>query len=138
MHWNIGDLYKYLYSLEFPIYLNNTVDLYGDGNDRPTGDYSVSDTTSLNYTDVTGDDVEKEFEPAELPWKNPTDASSTSEDNEPEEPKPEKPEEKIATNVSTGDNTFTYVGIGVFIASVLALYKKKLIKAKKYNNTIIY
>ena len=138
MHWNIGDLYKYLYSLEFPIYLNNTVDLYGDGKDRPTGDYSVSDTTSLNYTDVTGDDVEKEFEPAELPWKNPTDASSTSEDNEPEEPKPEKPEEKIATNVSTGDNTFTYVGIGVFIASVLALYKKKLIKAKKYNNTIIY
>ena len=129
--WDIGDLYKYEYTLEFPIYLNNTVDLYGDGTDRPTGDYNVSETSTLTYTDVTNKEVTKDFEPAELPWKNPTDDSSMAIDEEPEEP-------ETATNVSTGDNTFTIVGIVMFIASGIVLYKKKLIKAKRNNNTIIY
>ena len=140
MHWNIGDLYKYLYSLEFPIYLNNTVDLYGEGSTRPTGDYTVSDTSSLTYTDVTGDDVEKEFEPTALPWKAPTDSSSTSEDNEPtpEKPDEEKPDNPISQIVNTGDNTLTLVAVVMFVASGLALYKRKLLKARKYNKNIIY
>ena len=135
VRWYIGDLYKYEYSLEFPIYLNNTVDLYGEGNNRPTGDYNVSETTQLVYTDVTGEETTKDFEPAELPWKNPTDESSMTDEVDPEEPKPEP---QTATNVSTGDNTLTLVGIVMFIASGLALYKRKLLKARKHNKNIIY
>lgn len=132
--WEIGDLYKYLYTLEFPIYLNNTVDLYGEGNNRPTGDYSVSDTTQLSYTDVTGDDVSKDFEPAQLPWTNPTDDSSMNEDIPPEEPQ----EPEVVPNAKTGDNTL-YIAAGILLAALgINIYKKKYTKFGRKNGTIIY
>ena len=37
-----------------------TVNTYGDGNSRETGDYAVSNTTNLTYTSVTSETVEKD------------------------------------------------------------------------------
>lgn len=73
--WDIGQLYKHEYKLEFPIYLNKTVNTYGDGNSRETGDYAVSNTTNLTYTNVAGEDVEKEFEDTKLQWVSPNQPS---------------------------------------------------------------
>lgn len=81
MTWNIGDLFKETYSLEFPIYLNNTVNTYGEGSSRPTGNYQVSETTKLQYTDVTNKEVTKEFDYAELKWVNPNEPDNPSNNN---------------------------------------------------------
>lgn len=131
--WDIGDLYKFEYTLEFPIYLNNTVDLYGEGKDRVTGKYDISETTKLVYTDVTGDEVTKDFEKAALPWTAPTDSSSMDEDKDKEEPK-----EENATNVKTGDNTLVVVGSILLVVIVLNIYKRRTFKTKRKNNNIVY
>ena len=148
--WNIGDLYKYTYTLDFPVYLNNTVDLFGEGSTRPTGDYSISDTSQLSYIDVTSDDVTKDFDYIELNWVNPTQESSividgeddnppTPQEQETENPSQDKPEDNPVSNIiNTGDNTLT-VAIGIAIIAVsLLIYKNRFIKAKKKSKYIIY
>ena len=76
--WDIGQLYKYEYKLEFPIYLNKTANLFGEGDSRETGSYAVSNTTNLTYTSITSETVEKEFDKHEVSWvsKNPTNSST--------------------------------------------------------------
>ncbi len=130
--WNIGDLYKYEYTLEFPIYLNKTVNTYGDGNSRPTGEYSVSDSAILTFTDVTGEEKNKEFEPATLSWKNPTDESSITDEQ------PESPTIETATNVKTGDNIVLVVGALMLTILAINIYKKKLSKFGRKNKTVIF
>ena len=130
--WNIGDLYKYEYTLEFPIYLNKTVNTYGDGNSRPTGEYSVSDYTILTFTDMTGEEKTKEFESATLSWKNPTDESSIAEEQ------PENPVIETATNVKTGDNIVLVVGALMLTILAINIYKKKLSKFGRKNKTVIF
>ena len=130
--WNIGDLYKYEYTLEFPIYLNKTVNTYGDGNSRPTGKYSVSDYTILTFTDMTGEEKTKEFETATLSWKNPTEESSITDEQ------PENPVIETATNVKTGDNIVLVVGALMLTILAINIYKKKLSKFGRKNKTVIF
>ena len=130
--WNIGDLYKYEYTLEFPIYLNKTVNTYGDGNSRPTGEYSVSDSTILTFIDMTGEEKIKEFESATLSWKNPTDESSITDEQ------PENPVIETATNVKTGDNVVLVVGALMLTILAINIYKKKLSKFGRKNKTVIF
>ena len=137
LKWDIGDLFRYEYTLEFPVYLNNTVDLFGEGSNRPTGDYSVSDTSQLTYTDVTSSEVTKDFDYIELSWLNPTEESSTVIDGEDKDPV-DKPTDKPISNASTGDNTLQVAGgIGIIAISLL-IYKNRYIKARKKSKYIIY
>ncbi len=102
--WDIGQLYKYEYKLEFPIYLNKTVNTYGDGTSRETGDYAVSDTTNLTYTSVTNEEVKKEFTDTKLPWvsTNPP-APSGGQPGTPA-PAPENVDTSKGSSLKTGDN----------------------------------
>lgn len=136
--WNIGDLYKYEYTLEFPIYLNNTVDLYGEGKSRPTGDYDISETTKLIYTDVTNREVTRDVDLGVLSWNNPTDDSSMVIDEDKEEEIPTDTNQEIAHNIKTGDNTL-FIGIGILLLSLgINIYKRKFSKASRKNKSVIY
>lgn len=134
MTWKIGDLSRQTYSLEFPIYLNNTVNTYGEGSTRPSGDYSVSDTTQLSYTDVTNSEVTKEFNNVDLKWVSSTNKPTKNKSNESEtlasngesaqvtvaspENKPNQEQKKRSNELSTGDNT-VIIAINVILIVVI-------------------
>ena len=140
--WNIGQLYKYTYKLEFPIYLNKTVNTYGDGTSRETGDYKVSDTTSLTYTSVTNEEIKKDFENTKLPWvssntpnKNQstgsTGQSSTTIGNA-NASAPAQPNQTVnqATVVETGDNVPQNMITIIAIVVILNVWQYKSSKNK--------
>ena len=71
LKWDIGDLFRDEFELDYYIYLKKSSNLNGDGNDLPTGSYPTTDTVSISYTDVTNTPVEEEAEKPELNWVNP-------------------------------------------------------------------
>jgi len=71
LRWNIGDLFRDEFELDYYIYLKKAANLNGDGDDLPTGTYPTTDTATLTYTDVTNKPVEEEAEKPTLNWVNP-------------------------------------------------------------------
>lgn len=150
IRWDIGELYKYTYTLEFPIYLNKTVNTFGEGTDRGTGNYSVSDTTKLTYTDVTSQEVNKDFVDSKLEWVSPNQPTSkpsaggSGENNSaPQGNANSQPvgQQNNGSSVNTGDNLPKHMLIIIFVVVTLNLlqYKNSKSKAKVGNkNTIVF
>ena len=134
--WNIGQLYKYTYNLEFPIYLNKTVNTYGDGTSRETGKYSVSDTTSLSYTNVTSEEITKDFGDEKLEWVS---SNKTSTNQQPSTPQPSASAgnanppangQNTTTSVATGDNVPKYMITIIFAVVALNVWQYRTSKTK--------
>lgn len=123
--WKIGDIDTKEWSLEYPVYLTRTVNLYNEGNDRETGEYDTNKIAYIEYKNHLKETVRKEFSKPKINWN--TNISQEGTKNE---------ENTINENgeiVKTGDNIIFYVLILILLIAILVTNKvinnrKKVVK----------
>ena len=58
--WNIGNIDNTGYSLEYSVYLTETVNLYNDGTSRQTGKYNTNKEAYLEYVNHLNENIRKQ------------------------------------------------------------------------------
>lgn len=67
--WKIGELDKQEWSLEYPVYLTRTVNMYNDGTDREEGKYDTNKEAYITYTNHLDEEITQEFPIPGITWK---------------------------------------------------------------------
>ncbi len=128
MVWNIGDVFPDQFSLEYPVYLTQTVNMYEDGENRETGNYDVSQEAVLEYTNHLNEPIQEDFPIPEIEWKKENSVAAAPSTPE---PAPSPVINENGDTVKTGDNVdlyiYSFMGLAVtfFILSKIKKMKNK-------------
>ena len=107
--WNIGNIDNTGYSLEYFVYLTETVNLYNDGRSRQTGKYDTNKEAYLEYINHLNENIRKDFPVPQIDWKLINESGEV---------------------IKTGDNIIYYVSVLGILVLLLGINKIRKIVVK--------
>ncbi len=107
--WNIGNIDNTGYSLEYSVYLTETVNLYNDGTSRQTGKYNTNKEAYLEYVNHLNENIRKDFPVPQVDWKLINESGEV---------------------IKTGDNIIYYVSALGILVLLLGINKIRKIVVK--------
>ena len=107
--WNIGNIDNTGYSLEYTVYLTETVNLYDDGTSRQTGKYDTNKEAYLEYVNHLNENIRKDFPVPQIDWKLINESGEV---------------------IKTGDNIIYYVSALGILVLLLGINKIRKIVVK--------
>ena len=107
--WNIGNIDNTGYSLEYFVYLTETVNLYNDGTSRQTGKYDTNKEAYLEYINHLNENIRKDFPVPQIDWKLINESGEV---------------------IKTGDNIIYYVSVLGILVLLLGINKIRKIVVK--------
>lgn len=131
INWNIGELDSDTYSLSYQVYLLNTLALYGDKEDRETGNYKTNKEAYLNYNNHMNEEIKKEFPIPEITWEKIENIPEKEDGNKDvQETEDNTKEDSNGEIIKTGDTIVFSVVILIILTLILINIRLKKIAVK--------